>query len=359
MKRALVLSILLVLMVLAAACKRAGETAPKEEGPELKTYRVTTSEVTTYIEATGSVQPDQEGASKILSYLGGTVHKIFVKAGDPVKKGDPLVSVVCPEVTDTYSGYLSALAQLSQAERIYDLNTQLFEVGAVTKNDVLSSEANKRQLSAVVGGLKNKLTIYGYSVDGDGVIREQASNTVLIKAPMSGFVADIQTHVGDKVDASSPLMTIADPTKIIVVANVYDTDIRKVKKGRNVTFYADVFPDVAFHGFITYVSDVSDTDSKTVKTFIRIGSGKDQFKQNMFLKLRIEDQRKSLPMIPQSAMVYRDGKFYVYIPVNIKERKCELKEIKPFREVSGRLMAVEGVNEGEEIVLSAIELEKP
>ena len=360
MKRLLTVAFVIVAMILfTAACKRGGQTTTKEEGPELKTYKVTTSEVTTYIEATGSVQPDQEGSARILSYLGGTVQKIFVRAGDNVKKGDPLVSVVCPEVTDTHSSYLGALSQLSQAERIYNLNTQLFEVGAVTRNELLSSEANKKQLTALVDGLKSKLTIYGYSIDGDGIIRKQASDIVLIKAPMSGSVADIQAHVGDKVDATSPLMTIADPTKIIVVANVYDTDIRKVKKGRKVTFYADVFPDIAFEGFITYVSDVSDTESKTVKTFIRIDSRRDLFKQNMFLKLRIEDQRKWLPMIPQSAMVYRDGKFYVYFPVDIKERKYELKEIKPFREVSGRLMAVEGVNEGQEIVLSAIELEKP
>ena len=363
MKRTIVcwsiLAMAIVVILAGAGCKRAGETARREEGPELKTYKVTTSEVTTFIEVTGSVQPDQEGASRILPYLGGTVRRIFVKAGDSVKKGDALVSVVCPEVTDTYSSYLSALSQLSQAERIYGLNTQLFEVGAVTKNEVLLSEANKRQLTAVVEGLKNKLVIYGYSADNDGVIKKQASDTVLIKAPMNGFVADIQAHVGDKVDVSSPLMTVADPTKIFVVANVYDTDIRRVKKGKKVTFYADVFPDVAFQGSITYVSDVSDTDSKTVKTFIRVDSGKELFKQNMFLKLRIEDQKKWLPMIPQSAMVYRDGKFYVYFPVNIKERKCELKEIKPFKEVSGKLMAVEGVSEGQEIVLSAIELEKP
>ena len=124
----------MVVALLLAGCNR-GQKAAKEEGRELQTYKVTTSEVTTYVEATGTVQPGLEGASKILPYLPGTVGKIFVKAGDAVKKGDPLISIVCPEVTDTYASYLGALAQLRQAERIHALNTQLFEVGAVTKND--------------------------------------------------------------------------------------------------------------------------------------------------------------------------------------------------------------------------------
>jgi membrane fusion protein, heavy metal efflux system len=358
MKRILVLFVLLFLVLSAAGCKKAGTPQAKEERG-LKTYKVTTSEVTTYIEATGSVQPDLEGTSKILPYLSGTVYKIAVKPGDRVKKGDALVSILCPEVTDTYSSYLGAIAQLHQAERIYNLNTQLFEVGAVTKNDVLNSEAAKRQLTAVVDGLKSKLSIYGYSIGGDGTARKPASDTVVIKSPMNGYVADIQTHVGDKVDTASPLMTIADPKSIVIVANIYDTDVPKVRKGSKVTFYTDVFHNVPFQGVITYVSDVSDQEAKTVKTYIKLQGDKGAFKQNMFLKLMIEDQKKLLPMIPQSAMVYREGRFYVYCPAKDKEKACELKEIKPFREVSGKFMAVEGVTEGQEIVLSAIELERP
>jgi hypothetical protein len=38
--------------------------------------------------------------------------------------------------------------------------------------------------------------------------------------------------------------------------------------------------------------------------------------------------------------------------------KCELKEVKPFLEVSDKLIGVEGLKEGDEIVLSAIEIEK-
>src|SRR5664280_1969672 len=130
MKRPFVVLIVLVLLSFAAyGCNRREQVRAKEQNQELKTYKVSTREVTSYIDATGSVQPDLEGTSKIQPFLPGTVQRIFVKAGDSVKKGDPLVAVVSPEVTDTYSGYLSALSQLSQAERIYNLNTQLFEVG--------------------------------------------------------------------------------------------------------------------------------------------------------------------------------------------------------------------------------------
>ncbi len=351
--------IVLLLLLAVPGCNRSGQ-ATKEEKQQLTTYKVTSQEVQTYIEATGSVQPDLKGTAKILSYLSGAVASIFVRVGDRVRTGDALVAITSPEVTDTYSSYFSTLTQLKQAERIYNLNKQLFEIGAVTKNDLLNSEATYNQLRAVSEGLKNKLRIYGSSTDEEALAKSP-QNTILIKAPMGGYIADIQTHIGDKVDTTTPLMTIADPHNIMIVANIYDTDIPKVKKGSNVTFYVDAFPNVAFKGVISYVSDVSDMDAKTVKTFIKILDNKNEllFKQNMFLKLKIEGEKKILPLIPQSAMVYKEGRFYVYCATSTDKQKCELREIKPVSEVAGKLMAVEGVKEGEEIVLTAIDLEKP
>jgi cobalt-zinc-cadmium efflux system membrane fusion protein len=358
MKKTLFLSCIIILFLgLLAGCHKPEKAANKDAKEELKTYKVSTQEVITYIEATGSVQPDLEGTSRILPFLAGSVSRIFVRAGDRVKKGDPLVSITSPEVTDTYAAYLSAVTQLKQAERIYNLNKELFEVGAVTKNDLLNSESNQKQLTAVVDGHKNKLSIYGFTISEDGpALRKAFNDTTTIRAPMNGYIADIQTHVGDRVDTATPLMTLADPKNIIIVANVYDTDIPKVKKGRKIAFTVDTFPGMVFSGVIAYVSDVSDMDSKTVKTFITMSERKDIFKQNMFLKLKIEDQKRLLPLIPQSAMIYKDGRFFVYYIAG--KDKQTLKEIKPVKEVPGKFMAVEGVAEGAEIILTAIDLEK-
>ncbi len=357
MKRIITSFLIAVFLWTGLSCSRESKAKKMEGERETKTYKVTSTEVQTYIEATGSVQPDLEGTSKILPHLAGVINRIYVKVGDRVQKGDPLLAITSPDVTDTYSNYLSTLTQLGQAERIYNLNKQLFEIGAVTKNDLLNSESSYRQLTAIAEGQKNKLNIYGFSTDEDAIAKRQNRiDTMLIKAPMNGYIADIQAHVGDKVDTSTPLMTVADPGNIVVVANIYDTDIQKVRKGSNVTFYADTFPNTAFKGVVAYVSDVSDIDLKTVKTFIKVLDKNSLFKQNMFLQLKIEGGKKILPLIPQSAMIYKEGKFYVYSSSG--RDKQNLKEIKPVKEVPGKLMAVEGIAEGEEIVATAIDLEK-
>ena len=63
----------------------------------------------------------------------------------------------------------------------------------------------------------------------------------------------------------------------------------------------------------------------------------------------------TLPVIPKTAVVYKQGKFFVYIKDG---DTINLREISPKGDVDDRFMSVEGISEGDEIVLSAIDKEK-
>ena len=346
MKRIIVLSISMLALL---GCEK--KDPPKTEAKrELKTFKVSVQKVPSFIEATGTVQPDLDGGAKILTPLAGAVEKILVKVGDGVRKGTPLALVRSSDVSDAHAGYLSAQAQLKQAERGYELNKKLFEIGAVTKNDLLTSEANYDQSRALAEGFKRKLDIYGSS-DGSG-----GQGHLIIRAPIAGNVVEIQAHIGDRFDTSTPLMSVADHNRSLLVANIYDTDVAKVRKGSPVTFTTDVFPGVTFKGTVSYVSDVEDADSKTIKTYIHLADTTAMLKQNMFLKIRILNGERLLPVIAKSAMIYKEGKFYVQLK---NSTGFELREIKPLHDISEKYSAVEGVKEGDLIASSAIDLEQP
>ena len=338
-----------------AACTTLFACAKQDPPPEvpkkpLPTCQVKIQKVEAFTEATGTVQPDLEGGAKILSPLAGAVEKIYVRVGDNVRKGAPLAAVRSSDVSDTHSGLLANQAQLKQAERTYNLNKQLFEIGAVTKNDLLSSEAAYEQARAVVEGLRKKLDIYGADASGG------QRGAFIIRAPISGRVAEVLAHLGDRYDTATPLMTVVDPGRITVVANLFDTDLARVGKGKEVSFTTDVYPGVTFKGVVSYVSDVEDADSRTIKTYIRPLSNADRLKQNMFLKLRILGGERSLPVVAKSSIIYKDGKFYAQVK---KSESFELKEVKPVKDLSDKLMAVEGLAEGDVIAGTAIDLEQP
>ncbi|MBF0564568.1 MAG: efflux RND transporter periplasmic adaptor subunit [Nitrospirae bacterium] len=345
--------LLIILAAFIPGCEK--KVPPKvEEAPRITTYKVASKLVRSYVEATGTIQADTIGGAKILSPLPGSVETIFVKNGDTVSKGKPLLAIRSTDVSDTYSAYLSSSSQLRQTERAYRLNKELLSVGAITKNDFLNSESTYEQAKALSEGLKRKLAAYGASSSASSL--KDFQDRLVIKAPVDGRVADILAHIGDRFDTSTPLMTIANPDRIMVVANIYDTDIPRIKKDKEVSFSTDVFPSKTFMGVISNISDVEDVDTKTIKTYIKITGEKGVFKQNMFLKIKILDGEITVPEIPKTAMIYKDGKFYV----NLKRGNAfALKEIKPVRDVSEKIMAVEGLNEGDEVAYSAIDLEKP
>lgn len=345
----------LIMFVLAFLPWNTGcssRVAAKKEGHiDVNTCNISSQEIQIFIETTGSVQADLEGRANIVSPLDGIVDRIFVKAGDRVRKGEHLLAVRSSGVSDTYANYLSVHLQLKQAERVYDLNKDLYQFGAITKNDLINTEANCEQLKAVEEGVKRKLNIYGINL----VSYNNSQDSLTIKAPIEGVVVDIQTHTGDRVDSTTSLMTVADPGKVLVVANIYDTDIKKVLKGNEVIFSTDIFPEREFRGIITYVSDAVDVDSKTVKTYIKVSNDENLFKLNMFLKIKIADNKTVCQVIPKSSLLYKDGKFYAYVK---GKEGCKLKKIKPISEVSENLIAVEGLADLDEIVLAAIDMEK-
>jgi cobalt-zinc-cadmium efflux system membrane fusion protein len=345
------LAVLGACLVALMGCSRA-ESAKKEPKEELHTYTVSSERIHTSIDATGMVQADLEGGAKILSPLAGAVQEIFVRVGDAVRKGDRLAAIRSSDAADVYSAYLSATSQLKQAERTYQLNKELFAAGAVTKNDLLNSEAAYEQQKSQNEGLRKKLEIYGSPSPEKGV-----SDIVELKAPIDGRVVDLQAHIGDRFDTSTAVMTIANPRKIVIVANVFDTDLPSLKKGSEVSFTTDVFPDRTLRGAISGISDIEDQDSKTVKVYIKPLNGTDLLKQNMFVKISFRSEGATLPTVPKTALIYRDGRFFVRLK-NRGRDDYDVVEVTPVRDVSDKLMAVRGVRDRDEIVYSAIDLEK-
>ena len=341
----------IVVFVLGCNPPGAAEKVADPKKRAIKTHKVQARKVRTYIETTGAIRADLEGAVKVVSPLAGSVEAISVKVGDKVKKNDLLLTMRSTEVGDAHSRYRVALSQLRQAERVYSLNKQLFEVGAATKNDLLTSEADLEQVRAEVSGLKRKLEIYGIDLEE---MRDLISQFP-IKAPINGNIAEIRAHVGDRMDTSVPMLTIVDTARIFVVADIYDTDIHKIQKNKEVSFTTDIAPDIVFKGVVSYVSDMGSLESKTVKTYIKMSKGMDFFKLNMFLRIKIEEGERSLPVIPKTAMIYRKGKFYVHVKTG---DRFDLKEIRPWEDISINEISVEGINEGDEIILSAIDEER-
>jgi cobalt-zinc-cadmium efflux system membrane fusion protein len=345
-------SVLFLALVVAGCNDARSQEAIHETRPNPRSVdKAQSVTIQMSMDATGHAQADIKGLAKIVSPLAGVVEEIKVGVGAMVKRGDPIAVVNSADISDLYSSYLSNKAQLYQAERIYQLNKELFEKGIVTRSDFLGAEGNLRQIQATLKGQEAKMHQFGVTPT-EGFV-----NTFTILSPIDGVLAELYSHLGDRTDSTLPIALVANPLEMLVVADLHDVDLPFVgAKGSEVQFSTDLAPLQVWKGTIQYVGDVQDPDTKSIKVYIKVKESGLQFRQNMFFKIKIMGESRTLASIPKSALVYRDAKFYVYVQ---GEKEPLLKEVKPIRDLAGDRVAVEGISVNDPIIVSAMDQERP
>ncbi len=69
-----------------------------------------------------------------------------------------------------------------------------------------------------------------------------------IPAPISGYIAQKNIQVGDRVQTGQPLMAVVPLREVYVEANFKETQLKNVRLGQPVTIKADVYPDHTYYG---------------------------------------------------------------------------------------------------------------
>lgn len=300
------------------------------------------------LSAPASVEPSPDGIVTISTPLSGFVDKILVHIGDNVSKGTTLLTLRSADSHDLQNNQDVVQAQADEARRIVTMNQELLKLGAITQNDFLISQNNLRQTQTVLDGLKKKKQILGVMSNG----------RLDIPAPIHGVVYGIDTHIGELVDPSDQkvLMKIADPTKKILVASVYEKDLPNFHKNDKVTISLQGNQSPISEGVVKYVSDVLDPESKTVKVFIQPSHRCDDLKINMFVSVSLASIYENVYKIPKTAILYKDGKFIVFKKMGEKFEPQAIELIKDDPTSNNSL--VRGLSDNVIIAKEAIRLER-
>lgn len=347
----LTLSLTAALLLLSGCNKEHTESSQKIAAVQKPTIATVLPEFGifgTQISATASVQPSPDGIVSVTSPATGTVDKIHVTVGDKVSPRLPLITIKSSDVSDVKSDQLSAQAGYTQAKHVYEMNKELFKLGAITANDLSLSKSNVEQADAMVKGYSQKLNYYGAS----------SSQSLTLHSPINGVVYEVGTHLGEKVtnDASQILIKIANPHKKVIVATVYEKDLAAFVIGKHVDIKTDNTTFEPIKGTITYISDVLDPENKTNKVYIQPSLDAPQLRINMFATISLSADVKDVFRIPKKSLLYKEGKFVVFVkkgetfvPLNVSLISDDPKD---------DFSLVKGLPENTPIALEAIALEK-
>ena len=323
------------------------EAAQKNAG--LRTVTVSSRVLPATIDVTGVVAPDDARVSHVRPLARGVIEEIGVTLGARVARGQTLITYDNIELGELVGDYLSETAVQRQAEADLEVRQlaveraeALFKLEAVAQQTLELRRAEFKNAQAAVASqrarvakLEEQIHRFGLS-DADlvGLTPEEgrsghrtASHSVL-RAPFAGVVTRFDIAAGETVEPDRELMTLTDLSTVWVLADVYEKDLAKVRVNTNVDIRVDAYPDRAFVGRLTYVSDTIDPQTRTAKVRCVIANPDGALKLEMFVRVSVPttDSQQAI-LVPAAALQQIDGQSVVFVrqsPSRFERRNVEV-----------------------------------
>lgn len=372
--RKLVLALFLGLSLVACSRSKSDEEGEKQSGAQeprfiemgieaqkhmgLEVAPAAVRQLTELLEVTGTVQPIDGRIAHVRPLANGRLQEVLVRVGDRVAAGQTLARLDNIEAGELASQLAAAQADLKKVEAQHatalkqmQRNRRLVEIGAASQKDLESSQAEEQGFQAgiaaqesLVAGLAARLRRYGM-MDAD----TRSSSITKIRSPFAGVIIKAAVSPGEVVDASSDLFQIADLSRVWVQAEVYEKDLGRIRAGQTALITVDTYPNEKFVGNMSYIGDVLDPQTRTVKVRCEVPNPGFRLKLDMFVSVSLPTtfSRRGLA-IPTSAIQQLESKNVVF--VRKAETKFEAREVQAGRVIGGKAEILAGLKEGEQIV---------
>lgn len=266
---------------------------------------VASGELDSVILASATVEATPDAEAVLTARAPGTVSRIMVRIGDPVRAGQTLALVESRDASQIAADRAAASARVSLAARQLARERGLFAQGVSPRADFESAQANlavaqadARRASAAAGAAL---------VTGDG-------RSVAIVSPISGRVTSETANLGQFVAAETELFRVADPRRIQITANVPPADAGRVRPGDKVELTTSDGRPIA--GRVRSATGVVDPQSRTATIVITPDAGGSMLAPGQLVQARISASggaSRTGIMVPQDAVQTLGDRSVVFV----------------------------------------------
>lgn len=258
---------------------------------------------------TGTVTFDAARVSHVGPRMQGRLVTVPVEIGTAVRAGDTLAVLDSPELGAAQAAWFTTFVDVDVSRRNYERAERLYRDGIVSERRRLEAEGAFRQADANLAAARRALAAMGAEPDST------ASSLFVLRAPLTGIVADKHATVGEVVGPESGLFTVGNLSRLWIILDVYESDLRRVSAGVPVMLMTEAYPGLHFEGRVTYVGAIVDTTSRTVKVRVEIPNADRSLKPGMFARadLVLVDTGQSLG-VPLDAIQTIEDRTVVFVP---------------------------------------------
>jgi membrane fusion protein, heavy metal efflux system len=314
--------------------------------------------LTEFLAVTGTVQPIDSRVIHIRPLSAGRLTSVAVKVGDRVAADQTLATFDNLEGTDVASQLQTARSELERlnvqiavARQQTERNRQLADIGAIPRKEYELNLGEEKSLTAgiqvqesIIRGLTTKLRRLGLNED-----RAEGSVSTAIRAPFAGVVIAVDAAPGETIAPDSQLFHIADISQVWVQAEVYEKDLGRIRVGRTASIKVDTYPDREFLGRVSYIGDILDPQTRTVKVRCDIANPDSRLKLDMFATVLLPTTfNKEALAIPAEAIQQIQSRNVAFVKTGATT--FEQKTVQLGRTVQGLAEVLSGLTPGEPVV---------
>ena len=305
------------------------------------------------LSVTGTVNPDISREVPVISLASGRVVDIKTRLGNDVKKGQLLLKVQSPDITNAFDVYLKAVNDEQLANKAHARAQDLYEHGAVPQSTLEQAEDTEKDMRADLNAAEEQLRTLG-------VDKDHPSSIVPVYAPISGVViAQNVTNAaaaGVTFSGSSTVFTIADMSSLWILCDVYENDLPKIALGQTATIYANAYPGRPLTGRISDIEPILDPSIRTAKVRIELANP-GFLKIGMFVTATFQSKEKhTRTVVPATSVLHLRDRDWVYVAAG--DGNFQRVEVHAGQMLSGnRQELLSGLSVGQSVVSNVLQLE--
>jgi len=278
----------------------------------------------------------------------GQITRIFVKSGDRVTAGTPLLQIDPLKQQATLSSQEAARtaqeANLRYAKVQLERERKLFEAGVVAKQELDNAQTNFDAAAAQLKSLEEQVN------------QQQVElHYYKVAAPMDGIVGDIPVRAGDRVAVTTLLTTVDEPGALEAYIYVPADRAKDLKLGVPVHLV-----DAAGHALadtrITFISTQVDTDTQTVLAKALVENTQGRLRVAQQVRAQVVWGSHDGTVIPILAVTRINGEFFAFLAVSERKGVVARQKLLKVGDTVGNDYAVwEGIKAGDHIILSGLQ----
>jgi len=296
----------------------------------------------------GKITINEDNVIKVFPQVGGHVTDVKVSLGDFVQKGQLLAVVRSSDMANYYNDYKSAQSELAIAKKNLEVTADMRNSGVSSEKDYLTAQSEYDKALAQFNKVNEVFKIYG----GNFHQNDSIGSGYSVTSPISGFIVEknINTGMELRADDATNLFTISDLKEVCATANVYETDISKIKMGNTAEITTLSYPDKKFTGRVERISNILNPETNVMSVKIRLDNPDYTLKPGMFANISVlfPGTEKRL-MLPSRSVLFDDNRNYV---VSFKKQcDVDMQPVNIYKQVGDKTYLLDdSLHEGDRVI---------